>query len=135
LSRPRWYDARASLRRLFRKKKKRQNTRAVLNLRPRAKILGPPDARRCRANNPSTLQLPEFAAQIRIVKGVLTMARELRKLDPDRQRVVEQISFRLEPALRAALESVAAAEHRTLSNQVRVIIARALEAQRDPAPA
>jgi hypothetical protein len=59
------------------------------------------------------------------------MARELPKRGPAR----EQISVRLEPALRAALESAALAERRTISNQVRVIIARSLEPQREPARA
>ncbi|MGD0563488.1 MAG: hypothetical protein ABSA66_10380 [Roseiarcus sp.] len=63
------------------------------------------------------------------------MAQERRKRDPDRERVVDQISVRLEPALRATLERAAQAEHRTISNQVRVIISRALEPTREPARA
>ena len=45
----------------------------------------------------------------------------------------EQLCFRVEPALRTAIVRMAAAERRTLSNQVRVLITRALEAQREPA--
>jgi hypothetical protein len=46
-----------------------------------------------------------------------------------------QLSFRLDPRLRASLERTAAAEHRTVSGQIRHIVAKAFEPQRGGAPA
>jgi|KBSMisStaDraftv2_1062788.scaffolds.fasta_scaffold7580163_1 hypothetical protein len=39
----------------------------------------------------------------------------------------EQISVRLEPELRSAIEQTAAREHRSLSGQIRHLVATALE--------
>ena len=44
-----------------------------------------------------------------------------------------QLSFRLDPRLRSSLERSAEADHRTVSGQLRHIVARALEIQREPA--
>jgi len=47
----------------------------------------------------------------------------------------EQISVRLEPALRAAVERAAQREHRTLSDQIRHLVALACAQQREGAAA
>jgi hypothetical protein len=45
----------------------------------------------------------------------------------------DQLCFRVGAVLRAAVERAAAAEGRTISNEARVLISRALEAKREPA--
>jgi hypothetical protein len=40
---------------------------------------------------------------------------------------LEQVSLKIDPALRAELARVAAAEHRSLSAQIRFLVTRALE--------
>ena len=45
----------------------------------------------------------------------------------------EQISVRLEPELRAAVERAAEREHRTLSGQIRHLVAMACEQRREAA--
>jgi predicted transcriptional regulator len=51
-----------------------------------------------------------------------------------KERSLEQVSVRLEPELREAVQTVAKAEHRTESQQIAYFVARMIEA-RQPQPA
>jgi len=46
---------------------------------------------------------------------------------------IEQISVKLDPDLRAAMESVARAEDRTLSGQIRHVLAESVRRRQQPA--
>jgi hypothetical protein len=58
-------------------------------------------------------------------------AKELR----ERERGREQVSVALSRELRASVELAAQLEHRTVSGQIRHIVAKAFEPQREGAPA
>jgi hypothetical protein len=47
----------------------------------------------------------------------------------NKDRVGEQVSVRLDPELRAAIERQAQSEHRTLSGQIRHLVAQAFQNQ------
>jgi hypothetical protein len=74
----------------------------------------------------------QFRAAV-IVRAAEAFMTTTERREREREGGRGQLSFRLDPRLRASLERAAAAEDRTISGQVRHIVARALEAQREPA--